>query len=77
MLNVSANATRNLSVGDEVHVDCRFRGRSVHIGVPVGSIVAVYARETQMGMTFDPEATDDQPAPPPSRPKAPSLKLVK
>ena len=77
VLNVSANATRNLRVGDEVHMDCRFRGRSVHIGVPVGSIVAVYARETQMGMTFDPEATDDQPAPPPSRPKAPSLKLVK
>ena len=76
VLNVSPYATRNLDVDDEVHVDCRFRGQSVHIGVPVGSIVAVYAKETQMGMTFDPEDAETEPPPSP-RPKAPSLKLVK
>ena len=76
VLNVSANATRNLQVDTEVHVDCRFRGQSVHIGVPVGSIVAVYAKESRMGMTFDPEDAETEPPPSP-RPKAPSLKLVK
>lgn len=76
VLNVSPNATRNLSVDTEVHVDCRFRGQSAHIGVPVGSIVAVYAKESRMGMTFDPEDAETHPPPSP-RPKAPSLKLVK
>lgn len=75
VLNVSASATRNLSVDAEVHVDCRFQGRSVHIGVPVGSVVAVYSKESSEGMTFDPANTEAQATPP--RPKAPSLKLVK
>ena len=81
MLNVSAAATRNLSVGeDEVRVDCRFRGRPVHVAAPIGAVVAVYAKESGMGMAFDAEPT---PPPSPGRPspgavrRGPKLKLVK
>lgn len=81
VLNVSAAATRNLFVGeDEVRVDCRFRGRPVHVAAPIGAVVAVYAKESGMGMAFDAEPT---PPPSPGRPSpgavrgGPKLKLVK
>lgn len=78
VLNVSANATRNLDVGNaEVHVDCRFRGRPIHIGVPTYSVVAVYGRESGMGMTFESETSDKEPPPSPPPAKVPKLKLVK
>lgn len=79
VLNVSASATRNLFVGDdEVRVDCRFRGRPVHVAAPIGAVVAVYAKESGMGMAFEAESTP--PSDPPSRGAAgggPKLKLVK
>lgn len=79
VLNVSAAATRNLFVGDdEVRVDCRFRGRPVHVAAPIGTVVAVYAKESGMGMAFDAESTP--PSDPPSRGATgggPKLKLVK
>lgn len=78
VLNVAPTAVRNLEVGNsEIHVDCRFRGRPVHIGVPTHSVVAVYARESGMGMTFETEVGDKEPPPSPPRSKAPNLKLVK
>lgn len=82
VLNVSAAATRNLFIGeDEVSVDCRFRGRPMHVAAPIGAVLAVYAKESGMGMAFDAESTPHPPAPgPPSRDSAgggPKLKLVK
>lgn len=79
VLNVSANATRNFSIDDTtLSVDCRFRGKPVHISVPVGAVVAVYARENGQGMAFEAEAdappADQAETPKPSGPK---LKLVK
>lgn len=76
VLNVSATATRNLGIGkDTLDVDCRFGGRPVHLSAPIGTVVAVYARESSMGMVFEVEDGDTSPEPkPPSRPK---LSLVK
>lgn len=76
VLNVSATATRNLAVGnDTLEVDCRFGGRSVHLSAPIGTVVAVYARESSKGMVFEVEDGDTPTEPePPSRPK---LSLVK
>ena len=76
VLNVSATATRNLAIGkDTLEVDCRFGGRPVHLSAPIGTVVAVYARENNMGMVFEVEESDTSPEPkPPSRPK---LSLVK
>lgn len=76
VINVSATATRNLAIGnDALEVDCRFGGRPVHLCAPIGTVVAVYARETSKGMVFEVEDGDAPTEPePPSRPK---LSLVK
>jgi stringent starvation protein B len=78
VLNVSAEAIRNLDVGnDALCVDCRFHGRPFHIQAPVGAIVAIYARESGMGMAFEAEAGDEVPTQPPPRTGRPKLTLVK
>lgn len=76
VLNLSAAATRNLVIGkDTLDVDCRFGGRPVHVSVPIGTVVAVYARENSKGMAFEVEDVHAQTEPePPTRPK---LSLVK
>ena len=76
VLNVSATATRNLSIGkDTLEVDCRFGGRSVHVSVPIGTVVAVYARENNKGMVFEVEG--GQPPTEPEKPSRPKLSLVR
>lgn len=80
VLNVSAGATRNLAIGDDwLTVDCRFGGQPVHVRSPVGAVVAVYARESGMGMAFEAEDPADGPPPDPprSRPGGPKLTVVK
>ena len=82
VLDISATAARNLSIGeDRVQVDCRFAGKPVHISVPVGAVIAVYARENGKGMVFDiePETPPAPPAPKaaPRKADGPKLKLVK
>ena len=76
VLNVSATATRNLVIGnDTLDVDCRFGGQPVHVSTPIGTVVAVYARESSRGMVFEVEDGNAPTEPePPSRPK---LSLVK
>ena len=81
VLNVSASATRNLTVGNDwLTVDCRFGGEPVHVRSPVGAVVAVYSRESGMGMAFEAEspASDDSPPESP-RPRrgGPKLTVVK
>lgn len=76
VLNVSATATRNLSIGkDTLEVDCRFGGRSVHVSAPTGTVVAVYARENNKGMVFEVEG--GQPPTEPEKLSRPKLSLVK
>lgn len=76
VLNVSATATRNLAVGnDTLDVDCRFGGRPVHLSAPIGTVVAVYARESSKGMVFEVEDGDTPTEPEPPSPR--KLSLVK
>jgi stringent starvation protein B len=64
VLNVSWNATANLRLGnDEVSFSGRFGGVSLSVCVPIGAVLAVYARETGQGMIF----TDDDIASAPTR----------
>ncbi|OYY94610.1 MAG: ClpXP protease specificity-enhancing factor [Hydrogenophilales bacterium 28-61-23] len=54
VLNVGASAVRNIHMDNEyVTFSARFGGVSQQIEVPVGNVVAIYARETGEGMAFD------------------------
>jgi len=63
VLNISYGATKNLQLIEEgVMFDARFSGVSENIFVPMGSILAIYARENGQGMMFG--ENDDSPEPP-------------
>lgn len=77
VLNIAPPAVRGLELGnEEVTFDARFGGVSQRVVVPVGAILAVYARENGHGMMFSPEETTEG-----SKPQAPKtgpvLKVVK
>jgi stringent starvation protein B len=56
VLNVSADATSGLRLGnDAIEFKARFGGVARDISVPVGRVVAIYARENGQGMAFPPE----------------------
>jgi stringent starvation protein B len=62
VLNISASATQNFSIGaDTVEFNARFSGVSHRIRVPCDAVMGIYARETGQGMVF----TDEPPSPPP------------
>ena len=87
VLNISFDATSNLQLGNEYVVfKARFGGLPREISVPVGRVVAIYARENGQGMSFpfDPsqhrdlhlaDSEDRAPEKPPTG--RPSLKIVK
>ncbi len=77
VFNIAAPAVRALELGNEqVTFEARFGGVSQRVAVPVGGILAVYARENGQGMMFPPEEEDSAPAP--EAPKSgPVLKVVK
>src|SRR3989475_12655173 len=54
-LNISPNAVHKLQMGNElIEFSARFGGVARQISVPIASLFALYARETWLGMTFDP-----------------------
>lgn len=58
VLNVSADATNRLMLGNEfIEFQARFGGIARDISVPLGSVVAIYARENGGGMAFE---SDDE-----------------
>jgi len=58
VLNISLDATSGLQLGNEfVEFKARFGGTPRQIVVPVGQVIAIYAKENGQGMAF--------PAPPP------------
>lgn len=62
VLNISASATQNFSIGAEaVEFNARFSGVSHRIRVPCDAVLGIYARETGQGMVF----TDEPQSPPP------------
>ncbi len=82
VLNLAPSAIRDLHMGNEhIAFSARFSGKARELFVPVGSIVAVYAKENGKGMFFDesevppPDGDGDNLPPPPSG--KPSLKVVK
>lgn len=84
ILNLAPSAIRNLHMGnDEVEFSARFGGKARNLHVPVGSILAIYAKENGKGMFFDedemppPDGTGGDEDAPPKPVGKPSLKVVK
>jgi stringent starvation protein B len=84
VLNVSPSAVRGLVLGDEnIEFDARFGGTPFRSMVPVAAVMAVYAKENGVGMTFgedQPDGTDPDGQGPGSAGKGderPRLRVVK
>ena len=76
VLNVSADATPRLTIGNEfVEFQARFGGIARDISAPLGNVVAIYARENGGGMAFEPEdeaePADESPVPETPEPQPP------
>lgn len=79
VLNVSAKATRNFRLGDDVvEFDSRFNGKPFHVVAPLGAVAAVYAKESGEGMAFEVGSPRQAPAPEakPAARGTPVLRLV-
>ncbi|MCY1511867.1 Stringent starvation protein B [compost metagenome] len=63
VLNISFDATSSLKLGNDfIEFKARFAGTAREISVPVGRVIAIYARENGQGMAFPapvPAATSD------------------
>jgi stringent starvation protein B len=88
ILNVSSNATSNLSLGnDVVRFRARFGAATYDVSVPIVAVLGIYARETGQGMIFsEADTPPPQPPAPPSEPAPtttenkrakPTLKVIK
>ena len=90
VLDISAEATNQLELGDEwITFQARFGTKVENLSIPVGNVMAIYAEETNQGMAFDvtsmqgdaDERDDEQIEPKqstPEKPNSPSpLKVVK
>ncbi len=79
VLNLAPAAIQDLEItNDQVSFSARFNGKAEQIFVPVASLLAIYARENGEGMMFPAEdaGTQDEPGSE-TRPKAPTLKVIK
>ena len=79
VLNIATGATENLKLENEtIFFKARFSGKPYQITVPMGAVIAIYARENGQGMMF---AQDDVTPPPVDTPDDPPprahLKVVK
>ena len=93
VLNVGYEATGHLSIAnDGITFQARFGGVARDISVPIGNVVAIYAKENGAGMAFEPESESSaanasvsepqegkpEPEPPPAPPAGrPRLQRVK
>ena len=58
VLNLSVQATRYVEIGNEaISLECRFGGKPTQVDFPVGSVLAVYAKENGAGMSFELDET--------------------
>ena len=78
VLNIGPRAVEGLQISnEEITFLARFSGVSRSISVPIGAVLAIYAKENGRGMMFN---ETDEPEPDDSGPKPtsrPSLKVVK
>lgn len=60
VLNISFDATSSLKLGNDfIEFKARFAGTAREISVPVGRVIAIYARENGQGMAFPAPAPAD------------------
>jgi stringent starvation protein B len=58
VLNISPGAVRDLQMSNEqVRFSARFGGRDFSLDIPTPAVLAIYARETHAGMTFETSET--------------------
>jgi len=90
VLNVGYEATGHLNIAnDGITFQARFGGVARDIAVPIGNVVAIYAKENGAGMAFEADSggsvdtspaaekgsePEPPPAPPPGRPKLQRIK---
>jgi len=72
-LNIGPSAVQGLNIGDEaVAFSARFAGKPMNVFVPMGAVLAIYARENGQGMMFGsepgPGPEDGGPGTPPEDP---------
>ena len=59
VLNVSLNATRNLTINNElIQFSARFNGTSREVSVPVPTVSGIFAKENGQGLAFHGPASD-------------------
>lgn len=76
-LNLKPSAVHDLILGDQlISFSARFSGVSVDLTIPVGSVVAVFAKENGHGTGFEPDPYEEQESKSETK-KAPGLKVVK
>jgi len=90
-LNIGPAAVQGLEMGNEwISFSARFAGHPMQVSVPVGAVLAIYARENGQGMMFgnepgsdagsgepEDERTGADAGAKPAGRKGPSLKVVK
>ncbi len=77
MLNISFDATSSLQLGNDfIEFKARFGGKPRDILVPVGRVIAIYARENGQGMAFSPPVDSSVAAPSSSAVLAPVADVV-
>jgi len=84
-LNLSPSAVRGLHVDNEaLSFEGRFAGMAYRLYIPIGAVLAIYAREDGQGMAFNQEPdgqSGGEDPPPDTRPPRPSgkpnLRVVK
>jgi len=80
VLNIGREATGRLKIGSElIEFQARFGGVSRDLSIPVGQVLAIYARENGAGMSFELESPADPEPEVPTTPAAgrPGLRRVK
>ena len=78
VLNLAPQAVQDLEMtNDHIAFSARFSGVAENICCPMGSLLAIYARENGEGMMFPPEEGDGGSGDDSARPRGPTLKVVK
>ena len=68
VLNISADATRNLKIGNDlIQFSARFNGVSREVSVPITAVAGIFAKENGQGMAFHSPAGDVPVVPLPSK----------
>ena len=78
VLNLAPAAIQNLEMTNEhVSFSARFNGVAEDIYCPIASLMAIYARENGEGMMFPPEDSEAESTDDETKPKGPTLKVIK